>query len=104
MLITGDAIDKAKNISILNDFLKLINKDIKKVAILGNWEYWGGINLKALKKIYTDNNCTLRINQTTQFKVKDKTISITGVDDYLGGKANIETATKDHKKSDYHIM
>ena len=48
ILITGDAIDKAKNISLLNDFLRLIDRDIKKVAILGNWEYWGKVDLSEL--------------------------------------------------------
>lgn len=104
ILITGDAIDKAKNISLLNDFLKLINKDIKKVSILGNWEYWGKVDISELNKIYADNNCTLLINQTIQYSLQNKTISITGIDDYIGGTADFETSIKDYKKSDYHII
>lgn len=104
ILITGDAVDKAKNISLLNDFLKLIDKDIKKVAILGNWEYWGKVDITELNKIYADNNCTLLINQTIQYLFQNKTISITGVDDYIGGKANFETSIKNYKKSDHHII
>lgn len=104
ILITGDSVDNAKNISILNDFLKLIDKDIKKVAILGNWEYWGKIDLTKLNEIYADNNCTLLVNQTIQYLIRNKTISITGVDDYIAGNANIEAAIKDYKKSDHHII
>lgn len=104
ILITGDAIDKAENISLLNDFLKLINKDIRKVAILGNWEYWGNIDLLELDKIYKDNNCTLLINQTMQYSFHNKTISITGVDDFVGGNADINAAIKNYKRSDYHII
>ena len=104
ILITGDAIDKAKNISLLDDFLKLINKDIQKVAILGNWEYWGKVDLIELNKVYAENNCTLLINQTKQYSFKNKTISITGVDDYLGGNADFDNAIKEYKKSDYHIV
>ncbi|MES2652734.1 MAG: metallophosphoesterase [Bacteroidota bacterium] len=104
ILITGDAIDKAKNISLLDDFLKLISKDIEKVAILGNWEYWGKVNISELKRIYANNNCTLLVNQTIQYAVHDKTISITGIDDYLGGNADFEAAIKDYKKSDHHII
>ena len=104
IVITGDAIDKAKNTSVLNDFLKLVHKDIKKVAILGNWEYWGNVNLTELKKIYTENNCTLLINETKQYTIDKKTISITGVDDFLGGYADFDASIKNYKKSDYHII
>ncbi len=104
ILITGDAIDKAENISVLNDFLKLISNDIQKVAILGNWEYWGKVDLAELNQIYADNNCKLLINQTTQYSFKNKTLSITGVDDYLGGNADFETSIKNYQKSDHHII
>ncbi|NRF40665.1 metallophosphoesterase [Pedobacter foliorum] len=104
ILITGDAIDKAQNVSLLNDFLKLIDKQIKKVAILGNWEYWGNIDLNELNKVYLENNCTLLVNQTTQYLFGDTSISITGVDDFVGGNANYNAAIKDYKKSDYHIV
>ncbi|MEJ2903650.1 metallophosphoesterase [Pedobacter panaciterrae] len=104
ILITGDAIDKSENTPLLNEFLKLIDKEIKKVAILGNWEYWGNIDLDELNKIYAGNNCTLLINETTQYSFKNKSISITGVDDFIGGKADYGTAIKGYKKSDYHIV
>ena len=104
ILITGDAIDKAKNISLLNDFLNLIDRNIQKVAILGNWEYWGNVDLTELQKVYTNNNTTLLINQTKQYSFRDKTISITGVDDYVGGNADFATAIKEYKKSDHHIV
>jgi uncharacterized protein len=101
---TGDAIDEAKNIPLLNDFLQLIDKKIQKVAILGNWEYQSKVDLAALAKIYTCNNCDLLINQTMQYTFQNKTFSITGVDDYLRGNADFDTAIKDYKKSDYHII
>lgn len=104
ILITGDSIDKPKNISLLDEFLKLIERDIKKVAILGNWEYWGNIDINKLDLIYADNNCTLLINQTKQFLFNNKTVSITGVDDFLGGKSDFDMAIKEYKKSDYHII
>lgn len=104
ILITGDAIDKANNISILNDFLMLIDHKIKKVAILGNWEYWGNVDLIELNKIYADNNCTLLINETKQYTFRSRTISITGVDDFIGGKADFGSSIKNYKPSDHHII
>ena len=32
IVFTGDVVDKAKNISLLDEFLKLIDKDIKKIG------------------------------------------------------------------------
>ncbi len=104
VLITGDAIDKAKNLSILNTFLKLIDTNIKKVAILGNWEYWGQVDLNELKNTYIENNCDLLINESKQYAFRNKTISITGLDDYIGGNADIEIALKNYQKSNYHIV
>jgi len=74
----------------LSNFLRLIDFAIKKVAILGNWEYWGRVNLEVLKQVYDSNNCDLLINDSKRYIFADKTISVTGVDDYVGGRADIE--------------
>jgi len=104
IVFTGDVIDKAKNVSLLKDFLKLIDKDIKKIAILGNWEYLAKVDLIELAKAYTDNNCELLINRSIQYSFHNKTISITGIDDYLCGDADFDTAVKNYKLSDYNIV
>jgi predicted MPP superfamily phosphohydrolase len=104
ILFTGDIIDQQKNTSILPDFLKLIALDIPKVAILGNWEHWGNVDLVELDTIYHAYNCQLLINQTRQFSLRSKTIAITGLDDLLGGRPDFEAAIKEYKPSDYHII
>lgn len=104
VLITGDAIDDSGNLNELNKFLRLIDLNIQKVAILGNWEYWGKIDKGRLKYIYEDNNCTLLINESKQFSFKGKTVSITGIDDFVGGNADIDIATKTFSMSDHHII
>jgi len=104
ILITGDAVDKGSSVYILNEFLSLINFDIKKVAILGNWEYWGHVDLKELKEVYLANNCDLLINETRRYAFRDKLLSITGVDDYVGGSPDIVAALGRYQQSDYHIV
>ncbi len=104
ILITGDAIDKASKINLLDDFLNLIDKDIKKVAILGNWEYWSGVDLAVLDIVYKKNNTELLINRSIKYSFQKATISITGVDDFLGGNADINAALENHSESDYHII
>ncbi len=102
--ITGDSIDAGKNHYVLDEFLQLIDKNIPKVAILGNWEYWAGLSFSDLTDIYQKHNCQLLVNQNKRFELKGKTVSITGIDDFIGGKPDFEKAVKDHQPSDYHIV
>jgi predicted MPP superfamily phosphohydrolase len=104
LLITGDAIDKKENIDLLNEFLTAVGDGIPKAAILGNWEYWGKINISKLRQVYSDHNCTLLINETKQFSLPGKTISISGTDDFVGGNADIAVALQKFISSDYHII
>jgi predicted MPP superfamily phosphohydrolase len=104
IFLTGDALEDASHLPVLAEFLKLLSFEIKKVAILGNWEYWGGINLSDLELLYQNNNCDLLINQAKQYQLKGKRVLVTGIDDYIGGHANIEDALQEFKPSDCHIV
>jgi predicted MPP superfamily phosphohydrolase len=89
---TGDALDDNNNLEVLNSFLSLIDPSIKKYAILGNWEYWGNINIVELNKIYKSHNCELLINETSAFTKNNRTINVIGIDDFVGGNANLEVS------------
>jgi len=104
IVFTGDVVDKAGNLPLLNDFLKLIDKDIKKTAILGNWEYLGKVDIASLNKVYLNNNCDLLVNQSVQYSFRNKTVSITGIDDFLCGDPDFDTAVMENKLSDYHLV
>ncbi|MFL5729958.1 MAG: metallophosphoesterase [Cytophagaceae bacterium] len=104
IFFTGDVVDKKENISLVKDFLQLLNPDIQKAAITGNWEYWGNVDLTALRKLYKESNCDFLINQGKQYFIKNKTIAVSGLDDYIGGKADFELTMKDYVKSDFHIV
>ena len=104
ILITGDAVDDQNKLGILDEFLSKIDHPIKKFAILGNWEYWGKVALDSLRQTYKKHNCELLINNSRQLTINDQTVAITGVDDFLGGDANIDLAMKEYQQSDYHII
>lgn len=104
IVFTGDAIDKAENLPLFNEFLGLINTNIAKAAIPGNWEYWGKVDLAALAEVYQTHNGTLLINQSIQYHFNTTTLSVTGVDDLVGGKADISTALQHYQVSDHHII
>ena len=79
VFITGDAVDKNKNISELDNFLSLIDTSIKKSAITGNWEYWGKIDLLQLRNVYQKHNCDFLINENRTYSVRNQQINIIGV-------------------------
>ena len=108
IFITGDSVDKTEKIKSLNEFLKLIDYSIKKYAITGNWEYWGNVNLTKIKNVYSENNCELLINENRTISIKNREISIIGIDDFVGGNADFGKAVANLKKLKpilfYHIV
>lgn len=104
LLFTGDSIDQADHIDVLNSFLGLLDRKIKKAAITGNWEYWGNIDLAELQKVYSPHNCDLLINESRQYQIGGHTVSVTGVDDFIGGNADIRLALEQYQESAVHII
>jgi uncharacterized protein len=104
VLITGDSVNSTKDISLLNEFLLLIDNSIKKYAITGNREYKGNVDLNKLKDIYENNNCALLINENRNFIKKNRNISIIGIDDYIEGNADFTKAIKNLNQGDTNIV
>ncbi len=104
VFFTGDSIDKAENLKLLREFLQLIDTSIQKTAILGNWEYWGNVDVRKLRLLYSDFNCDLLINKSKQYTIRNKSISVTGIDDYVGGNADYLLAMKTYQESDFHVV
>ena len=104
IFITGDSVDENSNLNNLDVFLNLIEKNIPKYAITGNWEYWGNIDLKELNNIYTKHNCELLINENRVIKINDRNLSIIGIDDFVGGHADFQKATKTLKPQETNIV
>ncbi len=106
ILISGDAIDERTDLKLLDNFLRLLQQNIPKVAILGNHERDNNINLKKLAKIYETNNGVLLINKTAPL-AENGTLSrilVTGLDDALTGAQNLQKALKGADLSPNHIL
>ncbi|PCJ65675.1 MAG: metallophosphoesterase [Bacteroidetes bacterium] len=104
IFITGDSVDRTDKIEGLNSFLKLIDRSIRKFAITGNWEYWGDVDLEKLAKVYDDNNCELLINENRTITIRDRKVSVIGIDDFVGGNADFHKATKGLEPGDTTIV
>ncbi|WP_375501251.1 metallophosphoesterase [uncultured Nostoc sp.] len=83
VLFTGDSIDKVEQLDGFDRFLSLLDKQTAKYAIMGNWEYWAGVDLKRLTKIYATYNCRLLVNESVLHNYGDRSILITGLDDLV---------------------
>ena len=79
VLFTGDSIDKVEQLDGFERFLSLLNKQTAKYAIMGNWEYWAGVDLEHLTKIYATYNCRLLVNESILYNYGERTILITGL-------------------------
>ncbi len=104
LLITGDSVDATEKIDVLDQFLGLIDDEITKYAITGNWEYWGQVDLKQLDDVYSRHNCQLLINQSQTVHIKDRSLAIIGIDDLVGGNADFRKATQELRFVDTNIV
>ncbi|WP_207425906.1 metallophosphoesterase [Pedobacter sp. SYSU D00535] len=104
IVFTGDSIDQAEGLILLDEYLEMFDKQVKKVAILGNWEYWGGVDIKRLKKVYHKHNCDLLVNETRRYSFRASSIAVTGLDDFVGGNADIELALHHFEPADFHMV
>ena len=104
VLITGDSVDQSEKLEQLNSFLQLIDLSIKKFAITGNWEYWGHVDLEKLRNVYAKNNCELLINEHRTLSIKNRQISIIGLDDLIGGQPDFPKAVENLQHTDTNIV
>ena len=84
LLLTGDVADRPESLAVLDVFLaKIATKH--KFAVLGNWEYWGDVNLQELRTIYQRHGVKLLINECIELADKGRIYQITGLDDFTAG-------------------
>lgn len=94
IFFTGDSVERNKNLPVLEDFLNLINAHIPKIAILGNKEYSGRIDLQELKNTYGRYNGKILVNESLIFETEDRKINILGIDDFVCGHPDFTKSTQ----------
>ncbi|MCO5249549.1 MAG: metallophosphoesterase [Chitinophagales bacterium] len=104
IFLTGDIFISGELIPLLAQFLSLLKYEIPKIAIIGNWEIHGHVDVKTLQNTYQKYNCQFLLDETTRLHFKNKTLSVTGVDDFLDGNPDINKALENYQEADYHIV
>ncbi|MCK0125647.1 metallophosphoesterase [Gelidibacter sp. F2691] len=97
VVFTGDSVDAPDTMEHLDEFLKLIDHSIQKYALLGHWEYCGNVNLSTLKNTFTQNNCELLVNENRTIRIKNRSLVIIGMDDFVGRNADFGRAIEGMK-------
>jgi predicted MPP superfamily phosphohydrolase len=92
LILSGDVLDRRENLSVLDAFLTGIDAT-QVIATLGNWEYWGDVDLKALQSVYTKHGASLLVNREKLFELKGRKVRITGLDDFTAGAPREELLT-----------
>lgn len=104
VVITGDTIDRNEALPILDEFLSKIEHSIHKIAVLGNWEWWGKVNIAQLNITYRKHNCVLLVNESVSFQIDNLTTTFVGIDDLVGGFPDFETSFSNIKPNERVIV
>jgi predicted MPP superfamily phosphohydrolase len=88
IVLSGDVIDNRNALPVLEEFLNGMPAAIK-VATLGNWEHWSGIDLKQLSAIYKRHQVKLLVNECLPLVVNGVHLSLAGLDDYTAGQPEL---------------
>lgn len=94
LLITGDSVDRTRDIPVLDSFLAMVDTDVPKFAILGNVDYEGDVDFDKLRRTYEKHNGKLLVNQNHRLQVGNRFLNIVGVDDFLCGYPDFVLATE----------
>jgi predicted MPP superfamily phosphohydrolase len=87
LVLSGDVIDDAINLPVLERFLASLEPG-NKVAVLGNWEHWSGVDLSDLRALYGRHGVRLLVNEQVSYRVGKRRLAVAGLDDHTAGTPN----------------
>ena len=83
VILLGDVVDTPDDLPTLATLLASLPPG-QRLAVLGNWEYWSGIDLAALRRVYAEYDVQLLVN--------DCHAGIVGLDDDTAGQPDLSLA------------
>jgi predicted MPP superfamily phosphohydrolase len=86
LAFTGDTVDDPGNLPLLDEFLGLFRTRAAKLAVMGNWEYQGGVSAAALSRAFELRGGELLVNRTVTVSLGGGDLVVTGLDDWLRGR------------------
>jgi predicted MPP superfamily phosphohydrolase len=83
IVFAGDMVDDPEDLARLDDFLEQLPAS-QKIAVLGNWEYWSGIDRQKLASLYAAHRVSLLVDGCQE--------GVVGLDDFTAGKPSLINA------------
>ena len=93
VVLTGDTIDDKESLPALDVFLSKLPNTLR-FAVLGNWEYWSGTDLEALRLLYIKHNVQLLVNECVALQINGGPLRVAGLDDYTASFPDLDEAMK----------
>ena len=85
VVLSGDVVDRPESLEALGGFLSGLPA-APKFAVLGNWEYWGGVPRDRLEAVYAEHGVRLLVNARADLRLGTKRLAVVGLDDFTAGK------------------
>jgi predicted MPP superfamily phosphohydrolase len=104
LVLTGDSIDQAGRVGLLGEFLELLDPGTRKLAILGNREHSGGVDIRELERAYARRNCRLLVNDVANLRVEGRNVLVTGLDALVGGTPDPARALVGSEPTPNHLL
>ncbi len=104
VVFTGDMIHDAEALTLLRDFLGLLDPATPKCSILGNWERWCGVDISELRSTYASCNCRLLVNESLVYEHGSASLRVTGLDDLIEGRPDIHAALRGSSPTANHLL
>jgi len=80
ILLTGDYLERSRNVRGALDFLELLQAPGGVFAIQGNWEYWARVEGENLRRHFAGVGVNLLINERRDLELQGVPVSILGLD------------------------
>jgi predicted MPP superfamily phosphohydrolase len=85
IVFTGDSIDDGAHVGVFGEFLDMLDARTRKLAVVGNRERSGGVDVRELERAYARRGCELLVNDVADLRIGGRRVLITGLDDLIGG-------------------
>jgi uncharacterized protein len=100
LLFTGDIIDSIDDLPVLQELATQL-KVKHKVAIMGNWEWWGDVPGAELQRGYKQVGVELMYNEN---RLLEKELAIVTCDDFASGHDDLERALTGYVRKSVNLF
>ena len=104
LVITGDSLSAARGEGPLVDFLAACPDVPHRLAILGNWEISSGVPVARLRAHHERHGFDLLVNRSVSVALGDRSVRVTGFDDFRQGRPDPVAAFAGEEPCDHHLV